>query len=73
MGSMKDFVQTCGYNISAATLPETSCETCGYLWEKRIMGSMRNICGLYKKMRNDEVIIPNPRHAACRCHIAKQK
>lgn len=73
MGSMKDFVQTCGYSISPATLQDTSCDTCGYLWQKRIFGSMRNYCGLYKKMRNDEVIIPNPQHSVCKCHIEKHR
>lgn len=73
MGSMKDFVQTCGYSISPAVLTDASCNTCGFLWQKRILGSVRNICGLYKKMRNDEIIIPNPEHSICRCHIAKHR
>ena len=71
MGSMKDFVQTCGYSIDTKPRPEASCDTCGYLWQKRMIGRVRNYCGLYYKLRKDEVIIPNPTHSLCRCHIEK--
>ena len=73
MGSMKDFVQTCGYSIATKAREEASCDTCGYLWDKRIVGRIRKICGLYYKLRKDEVIIPNPTCAVCNCHIQKQK
>lgn len=71
MGSMKDFVQTYEYSISPNTEYNVSCDTCVYLWQKRIVGRMRNICGLYWKMRRDEVIIPNPKCSTCKCHIEK--
>ena len=61
-------------NIAKGTTAyEVSCDTCAYLFQKRIVGRMRNMCGLYKRLRNDEVIIPNPQRATCRCHIEKQR